>query len=317
MELLDPNKESTWRNSPAPSLDPSFRETLKSIGGVNIYGQPNLRIVWGQEHMTFQRGKMRLRYVDRRIPALEHLRHVLKRPLTYDADGRAVSFERKIVKAPPRIIPKGWLYEWELESLEFIGDQLFYIEQWVPVHLLGNTPEEWEELRYEDWEDPELGLVKNCDVLGPFPNEGQYREVFAIGEPYVYPVYHDAWTGDGEHYYERATGEYLQYREPGADTLEALREKWYRREHETLPSVAQRSKDRYYNYRSKRERQFDKYRQERQAWFRDALSTTGKREALARTIERQQPSEPASVSVPAQFNRKQRRAMKAQQRRAA
>lgn len=321
MNFLDPNNESSWRNEPAPLLDPSFHAALREIGGLNTFGLPNLRIVWGQEHRTFQRGKPRLRYVDRRIPAIEHTRHVLKRPLTFDATGRALSFERKVFSDQPKVVPKGWLYELELESVEFIGDQLFYVEQWVPPDLLGDTPQSWETLRYEDWEDPEIGLVRHCDVLGPFPSEGQYRDVFAVGEPYVYPTF----TESGEGY----EGEYLRFRMPGADTLEALREKMFRRENEVLPSAAQRSKDRFYNYNHNKERQFDKYREERRAWFRDALNTTGKREALARTMKDVPSTPPVSVSVPLEFprerlfpelqklNRHQRRAQGVRERRAA
>lgn len=311
MKILDPNNPDTWANEPGPRLDQSFHDALAAMG---------CRIVWGQERMKFQRGKMRLAYTDRRIPPTEHTRHVLKRPQTYDATGRVTSWERKVSRDQPQIIPKGWFYELELVELEFIGDQLFYIEQFVPADRLGETPESWEAIRYEDWEDPEIGFVAHCDVLGPFPSEGQWRDVFAIGEPYVYPAFDD----DGQPY----TGEYLRFRMPGGDTLEALREKMYLRENTKLASAEQRGKDRFHNYNQTKERQFDKYRAERKAWFRDALNTTGKREALARTIT-QSPSLPVSVNVPLEFpkeqavreltklNRHQRRALESRQRKAA
>lgn len=320
MRLLDPNNPDTWANGDAPFLDPSFHEALQQIGGVNTFGHPNLKIVWGQEYMKFQRGKLRLAFVDRRIPPIEHTRHVLKRPATFDATGRPTSWERKVCTDQPKIVPKGWLYELELVELKFIGDQLFYITQYVPADRLGDTPESWEAIRYEPWEDPEIGLVAKCDVLGPFPSEGQYRDVFAIGEPYVYPAFND----DGEPY----EGEYLRFRMPGADTLEALREKMYHRENEALPTAEQRGKDRFYEYNRARERQFDKYRAERRAWFHDALNTTGKREALARTIN-QSPSLPVSMNIPLEFpkeqavreleklNRHQRRALESRQRKVA
>lgn len=265
--------------------------------GRNVFGQPNLRFVWGQTEMKFQRGKDRLKYIDKRIPPIEHTRNVLKRPLLLDGSGKALSWETQVVAEFPAVIPEGWLAEVELVDLEFIGDQLFYLEQYVPPDRLGETPESWEVIRYEDWEDPELGLVTHCDVLGPFPSEGQYREVFAIGELYVYPAVND----DGEPY----TGEYLRFRMPGADTVEALREKLYKRENEHLASAAQRGKDRFANYKKTKEDQFDKYKTERKAWFHDALNTTGKREALARRIGRQPSSPPLSVNIPLEFPQEQ------------
>lgn len=286
MQILDPNNPSTWRNAPGPRLDQSFHDALAAMG---------CRIVWGQERMKFQRGKMRLAYVDRRIPSIEHTQHVLKRPSLLDDSGKAISWEKQIVKEFPAVIPQGWLAEVELVELEFIGDQLFYIEQFIPADKLGETPESWEAIRYEDWEDPEIGFVQHCDVLGPFPSEGQWRDVFAVGEPYVYP----AFTDEGEPY----EGEYLRFRMPGADTLEALKEKMYYRENEKLASTEQRSADRFHNYNQNKERQFDKYRTERRAWFHDALNTTGKREALARRTERVIGA-PASVSVPSEFERR-------------
>lgn len=247
--------------------------------------------------MKFQRGKMRLAYVDRRIPPIEHTQFVLKRPSLLDGSGKAISWEKQIVVEFPKVIPEGWLAEVELVNLEFIGDQLFYIEQLIPADRLGDTPESWEAIRYEDWDDPEIGFVRRCDVLGPFPSEGQWRDVFAVGEPYVYP----AFTDDGESY----EGEYLRFRMPGADTLEALKEKMYRRENEKLASAEQRSADRFHGYNQTRERQFDKYREERKAWFRDALNTTGKREALARRMDRVPETPPVSMNIPLEFPREQ------------
>lgn len=297
MQLLDPNLPSTWRNHPAPRLDPSLVAEVEGMLGKNTFGKPILRIEWGQTRMAFQRGKDRLKYVDRRIPPIEKMRHVLCRPSLLDDSGKPIQWEREILKEAPKVVPEGWTYVQELAELEFIGDQLFYIEQWVPPHLLGETPESWEAIRYEPWEDPEIGFIERCDVLGPFPSEGQYRDVFAIGEPYVYP----AFTDEGEPY----EGEYLRFRMPGADTLEALREKIFRRENEPLPSAEQRGKDRFYNYNRHKEREFDKYRAERRAWFHDALNTTGKREALAKRMAGVPATPPVSMNIPLEFPKEQ------------
>jgi hypothetical protein len=296
MDFLDPTTESSWVNRPAPIIDPSVVEAVESMMGRNVFGQPNLRFAWGQTELKFQRGKMRLKYVDKRIPPIEHTRNVLKRPLLVDESGKTLTWETQVVAQFPSVIPEGWLAEVELVELEFIGDQLFYLEQYIPADRLGDTPETWEEKRYEDWEDPEIGFVAHCDVLGPFPSEGQYRDVFAIGEPYVYP----AFTDDGEPY----EGEYLRFRMPGMDTVEALQEKLFQRENTRLPSAKERGKQRFADYNQARERQFNRNAEERKAWFRDALNTTGKREALARRIGRN-PSPPLSMNIPLGIPREQ------------
>jgi len=200
MEIVHPEKPSTWRNHPAPYLEPNLVQQLTRIGGLNLYGESILRFVWGQARVQFRRGKERLLYVDERIEAIKHSVHLLKRPLITDAAGRVSHWETKQVGRAPSVVPEGWCYEEKLASVEFIGKQMWFVEQWYPpivnlpngeTFLPFGTPAQWERDRYEDWEDPEIGFVKNCDVLGPFPSRGRYTAVMCVSKPFTWTDYEE------------------------------------------------------------------------------------------------------------------------------
>jgi hypothetical protein len=272
IELVHPNRPETWKNSGPPFLDPFLVRELEGIGGRNIYGEPNLRFVWGQTRTQFRRGKERLLYIDERIPEIRHTRHVLKRTLLVDAEGTP-TYERKVLTEAPRVVPKGWLYELELDYIEWIGQQLWFVEQWYPpektmpngeVFMPFGTPAEWEAIRYEDWEDPEIGMVIGCDVLGPFPSRGRYSSIFVVGQPFSYleedeetifgefdnPQVTEHGTGFGQTV-RRAIGTQkvkrvvndICYRPPGRDTIEAIRAGWHERENRVMPKAEQRERD--------------------------------------------------------------------------
>lgn len=267
MEFVHPNKPETRRNWPAPALEPYLVEEITKIGGLNECGEPHLRFVWGQSRMQFRRGKERLLYIDERIPAIKHTRHVLKRPLLY-VDDRVSKWETEILSGAPAIVPEGWIYEEELVFVEFIGKQLWYVEQWyAPEINLPNgevfrpfgTEEQWERDRYEDWDDPELGFVRHCDVLGPFPRAGRYTAIMFVGQPFDWVDYEE--ENVHEEYFDPETGarglraidtrkvEFIVhdvcYRAPGRDTLEALRRGVFEREQRHIEKLEQRSKNLY------------------------------------------------------------------------
>lgn len=281
MDLVHPNRPETWKNHPAPYLPPRFTEELIKIGGRAPDGRPMLRWAWGQTRTQFRRGKERLLYIDERIPALRHTRHVLKRTLLVSSNG-VPQWETQVLDEAPRVIPEGWLYEEELVSIEWIGIQQWYVEQlYMPEERLPNgdifmpfdTPENWEKIRYEDWEDPEIGMVRNCDVLGPFPREGRYTAIHYVGQPFSWMDYEEenvlSWIDDHGRPFLDDDGEPIQrvvgvktvgrllhgvcYREPGFDTLEMVRRGWYEREHRHIEKSEQRGKDKFYEDRKKRE----------------------------------------------------------------
>lgn len=272
INLLD---RSTHRNWPAPRLDNDFICEVVSIVGLNPHGDPNVRFSWGQSLRRWQWGKKRLAYIDQRIPAIRHTQHVLKRvkfvetktvevPVGF-ADGvitfenrvqEIPHYERKVLTEAPRIIPEGWLYELELVNLEWIGEQLWVMEQWYPAEHFG--PESrWNSVRYQRWPmtwapepdvkvmnvgeiwedsiDPDGGKRKKrksgmiVDSIGEYPGDGGYRALKFLGEPYQYerPIL----VGPKGHQVTVMVPDtHLAYRAPGRDTLEALREAWKDRE---------------------------------------------------------------------------------------
>src|SRR4051812_25952047 len=81
MITVEVGKPETHRNWEAPPLPQAAHDELVSIGGLNIYNQPNLVFAWGQTRMQFRMNKERLLYVDTRIPAVEHKRFTFKKLL--------------------------------------------------------------------------------------------------------------------------------------------------------------------------------------------------------------------------------------------
>lgn len=257
--LVDPLRPDTWRNWPSPDLS-DFNQALLDHFGLNDYGQPHMRAEWGQTRTHFQRGKERLLYVDTRIPALETFVHILKRTVGFEEHRTAVSnwrgeidvqtrlvpvWEQMTVAEEPAIIPEGWLYEKQVQ-LEWIGEQLVYVEQWFPPHICarGDTPESWERNRYEDWVDPEIGMVRGCDIIGPFPSEGRYECVRIVGEPYSYPYYVDdiEWSDVLQDFVPvklTREGKHLKFRMPDRETLDALIETEHERENRATKSLHQ------------------------------------------------------------------------------
>jgi hypothetical protein len=283
--LVHPNRPETWRNSRSPAINPRYIEELTQIGGLNYRKEPNLRFVWGQTRTQFRRGKERLLYIDERIDAIRHTRHVLKRPLLTDESGRVTTWDTQVLDHAPDIVPEGWLYEEELKSIEWIGEQWFYMEQWYApeialpngeVFLPFGTPEQWERDRYEDWEDPELGMVRHCDVLGPFPREGRYTAIWRVVQPFSYfeeteyPMTVPVYTEDGaltppypgaqpigfvateEMVKHRELVDSVCYREPDERDLLFARAGRFERDRRHIVSQEQRGIDKFYEDSEKR-----------------------------------------------------------------
>ena len=153
-------------------------------------------------------------------------------------------------------------------------EQLYSPEERLPngtIHQPFGTPEEWEAIRYEDWEDPELGMVRQCDVLGPFPREGRYTAISFIGQPFSWLVAEEesimSWVDENGVPFldefnkpcQRAVGTKIVrhtengvcYRPPGRDTIEAIRAGIYEREHRHVESAEQRERDLFYEDQEK------------------------------------------------------------------
>lgn len=210
MQVVDPNNPKTWVNIPAPPLPDGIEETVTNRFGRRDCGCPNVRFAWGQSRLQFQRDKMRLLYVDTRIPAVETERHTIKKVLrvekvkewlSTDANTGEMHFIEvdvphfdvqrfKTFQDVPRVLPPGYFYDLEPPGLEWIGERLWWIERFKPPHLIAGGQTEWDRERYELWEDPETGKEVLCDVLGPFPANGRYETIGVVGIKHLYPEYY-------------------------------------------------------------------------------------------------------------------------------
>jgi hypothetical protein len=279
MEYLDPSDPKTHRNNPAPAIDESLVKDLADIGGLRSNGEPVLRFGWGQTRKEFRRGKERLLYVDTRIPAIETVRHCLKKVIrretvkaySHTKPGGEMVFNDKIVAhydtiyldGPPsllQVIPPGYFYSQELVALEWVGEQLWYVEQYFPAEQI-DDPDTWERNRYEDWFDPEIGeIVQRCDVLGEYPAAGRYQAIYVIGEPMDFTEPFEEKNEITEEW-EPATRvrSHLRYRPPGGDTLEAMREARADRDRTAGMSKGERGRQRFERHRLKEQETFQKY----------------------------------------------------------
>lgn len=66
---LDPLIPATWRNVASPVDLRPLNEELRRVGGTNIFGENNFKIVWAQEYETWDLGKMRIHFDEEYIPA--------------------------------------------------------------------------------------------------------------------------------------------------------------------------------------------------------------------------------------------------------
>jgi hypothetical protein len=325
MLLVDPNNPETWRNSSAPPLRKDIADAATRLAGRRPCGCPVIRFAWGQTREQFQRGKMRLLYVDTRIPARERERHTLKKllyvekirvPTATDLSAPGGVLYTEIEKPHydtrlfrryeevPAVLEAGWVYEREPPDLEWIGEQLWYIEQWKPGHLILGGEREWERNRFELWFDPEIGKEVLCDVTGPFPHQGRYETIGVVGEKYLYPIYREEekfkidhlrncplrdWLptqgppsdADAERCLStcepvslgfekvKSIGEHLKCREPDWDTVEVINKTYQERERQAEMTPEQRGRERFRAYADLVERRAAKGREERRDRFRD------------------------------------------------
>lgn len=75
------------------------------------------------------------------------------------------------------LMPAGWMYVNGLHTFEHIGQQCFYVLQWFRPQEFG-SPDSWHELRFGKAYYPETDQDEPLiDILGPFPEHGQYEGV--------------------------------------------------------------------------------------------------------------------------------------------
>lgn len=132
--------KKTLKNHPKPSYPRWIDKFLLKLGGRTDYGDPYLKLVWGQEERIYYCGEMRMKYL-------------------------AAS---AIVQTGLHVNPISKILEPTFVRVD-IGRQRFYLEEWWPPELLAKG---WDTL--EMGEFPKRGKWRSVFCLETA--DGKYRE---------------------------------------------------------------------------------------------------------------------------------------------
>lgn len=167
-------------NSPPPPISPRWQKQLTSLLGLNPYGKPKLRLVWGQTTTHFFMERERIKYIRSRQPIFTGYQEKAKNEETGEWE--------VINRYPPTLaypdVPKGHFLE-SLGRMETIGVDRWFIELWRGVRIAsgGHTQKSWDkEYRYKHLYDPQKGIYRQVDFYGEFPFDGDYNKA-----EYAYP----------------------------------------------------------------------------------------------------------------------------------
>ena len=181
---LDQKNPETLINAPAPYCPDWFHQTLEQIGGKQLDGKPNLRVIWGQTERKFACGRERVKYPTsfyaEKADYTFRLRNIETNEVTLCTYEEFMLAKKAYEAADPDITH---LAEYKVtRDVEWIGYPRWIIEQYEPVVLLKDSPAAWELHRYGWWFNPETKKQEWTDLIGPFPYEGRYNHFLTIKE---------------------------------------------------------------------------------------------------------------------------------------
>ena len=164
------------RNAPAPQIDPRVQQALSEIFGRNPYGEPLVRLVWGQQATTFYHEAHRLRY-----PAGRRTVHA-GWGVPVVRNGRVSGYNPVFPPTPdpPSAVESQGKLVVKLLRREWIGVDRWFVEQWIGPNV---ACQNWDEARWEWRYDPVQGIHRRVDMTGPAPIRGMYGEaLYCIAE---------------------------------------------------------------------------------------------------------------------------------------
>jgi hypothetical protein len=181
---LDPKNPDTLINQPAPNVPDWFHKALEQLGGKQLDGTPNLRVVWGQEERRFACGRERIKYPT--SFAAEKADYQFRLVSVDTGEGQDCTFgefmeakkQYDAVDPDLKFVPQ---YKVK-RHVEWIGYPRFIIEQYEPVVMLRDTVSGWESHRYGWWFNPETVKQEWTDIIGPFPFNGRYNHFLTVKE---------------------------------------------------------------------------------------------------------------------------------------
>ncbi len=181
---LDPSNPDTLINQPSPHVPKFIIEALTNLGGRQLDGTPNIRVVWGQTERRFACGDNRIKYPTsfskEKADYVFRLRNIETGECTVCNYEEFMEAKKRYEEVDPTITH---LAEFKVSrQVEWIGIPRFIIEQYKPVLLLKDTPLNWEKNRYGWWFNPVTRKNEWTDVTGPFPYEGRYEHFLTVKE---------------------------------------------------------------------------------------------------------------------------------------
>lgn len=188
-------REEDLLRSEAPKVPPNVLKELTRIGGLNDYGKPKVRVVWGGTERWFRCGLTRLKYpIKRKLrrlaawnavnPENGEKKHILVKGskfveiggkrLIVTPDGKVPSPDDDAVMP---VLP-GWLLSAVYEDRE-IGYQGWVVEEWWPQDIVFAGRHKNPRKDHLRWHQPldlfGMPVGPKIDILGPPPTEGEYR----------------------------------------------------------------------------------------------------------------------------------------------
>lgn len=158
-------------------------EQLRLAGGINRFGEPLFKVVWGYDRIVpihgewqeFEQFMVRITAVPRDVrPGIGEPEVLVPDELQkdiqagYSQERLVTKLKRSIVET--RLVPK------------YLPGNCWHLEMWRPPEEYG-TPEQWKKAGEEV-----LGLM-TIDTAGPYPSQGEYE--------LCYPLTHDG-SCDGQ-----------------------------------------------------------------------------------------------------------------------
>lgn len=184
MYELDQSAPETLINQPAPHVPEHIIKALTQLGGCQLDGTPNLRVVWGQTERRFACGANRIKYPTsfsaEKADYVFRLRNIETGEVTPCNYEEFMVAKKKYEAVDPDITH---LAEFKVvRQVEWIGIPRFIIEQLKPGILIEDTPTAWESNRYGWWFNPETRKNEWTDITGPFPYNGRYEHFLTVKE---------------------------------------------------------------------------------------------------------------------------------------
>lgn len=157
----------------------TFQKELTVLGGLNLRGEPNLRVVRGDQEMKFACGQMIPKYfilggATVTIEKFFRKRHIFAstqvQPCTREEAKDIWMRSRKFD------LTNHWMPEtYDKITVTPTARNGYFIEQYYPPDKIKDTPERWEQNRYRMFSPHPAIPEKMTDMIGAFPSHGVYE----------------------------------------------------------------------------------------------------------------------------------------------